>query len=87
MADVEQLCQDGYRFATQAIACDQKGSIESAVFFYIEAASSLERALSYDNTLDVRDKALQYVQRAEVLRLQAKSKSEKTKAYRTFPFY
>ncbi|XP_031565843.1 calpain-7-like [Actinia tenebrosa] len=76
MADAEELCQDGYRFATQAIACDQKGSIESAIFFYIEAASSLERALSYNNTLDVRDKALQYVQRAEVLRLQAKSQQQ-----------
>ena len=68
MADVDRICEDGYHFATQAVAYDTKGETQSAVFFYTEAANCLAKALSYDNTLDVRDKAFQYIQRAELLR-------------------
>lgn len=71
MADVaSQLLEDGFRFATQAVACDQKGDFQAATFFYIEAANSLHKASSYDNTLEIREKALEYVERAEVLRRQ-----------------
>lgn len=75
-ADVAgQLIEDGYRFATQAVTCDQKGDYQSAIFFYIEAANSLHKASSYDNALEVRDKAFEYVDRAEVLRRQQAGKN------------
>jgi len=75
MADVSsRLLEDGYRSATQAVSCDQKGDYQSAVFFYIEAANALDKASSYNTSLDVRDKALEYVERAEVLRTQLKGR-------------
>lgn len=68
MVDVTELCEDGYRLAIQAVDLDKMGSGGAAAFFYIEAAEALIKALSYDPSLEVRDKASQYVRRAEELR-------------------
>lgn len=70
MADVQELCSDGFKFATQAVSYDKRGDAQAAVFFYVEAAEALLKAASYDSTLDVKEKALEYVHRANVLRLQ-----------------
>lgn len=70
MVDVKELCDDGYRLAIQAVDLDKIGSGNAAAFFYIEAAEALIKALSYDPTLDVKDKASQYIRRAEELRAQ-----------------
>ena len=70
MVDVKELCDDGYRLAIQAVDLDKIGSGGAAAFFYIEAAEALIKALSYDPTLDVKDKASQYIRRAEELRAQ-----------------
>ena len=70
MVDVKELCDDGYRLAIQAIDLDKIGSGNAAAFFYIEAAEALIKALSYDPTLDVKEKASQYIKRAEELRAQ-----------------
>lgn len=72
MVDVKELCDDGYRLAIQAVDLDKIGSGNAAAFFYIEAAEALIKALSYDPTLDVKDKASQYIRRAEELRAQEK---------------
>ena len=68
MVDVKELCEDGYRLAIQAVDLDKIGSGDAAAFFYIEAAEALLKALSYDPSLDVKDKASQYIRRAEELR-------------------
>ena len=68
MVDVTELCEDGYRLAIQAVDLDKMGSGGAAAFFYIEAAEALIKALSYDPRLEVRDKASQYIRRAEELR-------------------
>jgi len=68
MVDVKELCEDGYRLAIQAVDLDKIGSGNAAAFFYIEAAEALIKALSYDPSLDVKDKASQYIRRAEELR-------------------
>ena len=68
MVDVTELCEDGYRLAIQAVDLDKMGSGGAAAFFYNEAAEALIKALSYDPSLEVRDKASQYVRRAEELR-------------------
>ena len=68
MVDVNELCEDGYRLAIQAVDLDKIGSRDAAAFFYIEAAEALIKALSYDPTLDVKLKAEQYIRRAEELR-------------------
>ena len=70
MVDVQELCDDGYRLAIQAVDLDKIGSGNAAAFFYIEAAEALIKALSYDPTLDVKEKASQYIRRAEELRAQ-----------------
>ena len=70
MVDVKELCDDGYRLAIQAVDLDKIGSGNAAAFFYIEAAEALIKALSYDPTLDVKEKASQYIRRAEELRAQ-----------------
>ena len=70
MVDAKELCEDGYRLAIQAVDLDKIGSANAAAFFYIEAAEALIKALSYDPTLDVKDKASQYIRRAEELRAQ-----------------
>lgn len=70
MVDVKELCDDGYRLAIQAVDLDKIGSGNAAAFFYIEAAEALIKALSYDPTLDVKDKVSQYIRRAEELRAQ-----------------
>lgn len=70
MVDVKELCDDGYRLAIQAVDLDKIGSRNAAAFFYIEAAEALIKALSYDPTLDVKEKASQYIRRAEELRAQ-----------------
>ncbi|XP_032218240.1 calpain-7 [Nematostella vectensis] len=68
MADVHRLCQDGFDSATRAVECDKQGNARSAYFFYTMAAESLMKAMSYDNSLDLRGKALQYLERAQTLR-------------------
>ncbi|KAJ7372170.1 calpain 7 [Desmophyllum pertusum] len=68
MVDAKELCDDGYRLAIQAVDLDKIGSGNAAAFFYIEASEALIKALSYDPTLDVKDKASQYIRRAEALR-------------------
>ena len=68
MVDAKELCEDGYRLAIQAVDLDKIGSGNAAAFFYIEASEALIKALSYDPTLDVKDKASQYIRRAETLR-------------------
>ena len=70
MVDVKELCEDGYRLAIQAVDLDKIGSGSAAAFFYIEAAEALIKAASYDSSLDVKEKALQYINRAEELRSQ-----------------
>ena len=70
MADVQQLCSDGFMLATQAVTFDKKGDFKAAIFFYVEAAEALQKALSYDPQLDVGDKASEYVNRANFLRAQ-----------------
>ena len=68
MVDVNELCEDGYRLAVQAVDLDKIGSRDAAAFFYIEAAEALIKALSYDPSLDVKIQAEQYIRRAEELR-------------------
>lgn len=74
MVDAKELCEDGYRLAIQAVDLDKIGSGNAAAFFYIEAAEALIKALSYDPSLEVKDKASQYVRRAEELRASEQGK-------------
>ena len=70
MADVDELIDDGVKFATQAITRDQHGDARASIFFYKEAAAALLKADSYDPTREVRAKAMQYIERVEYLRTQ-----------------
>ncbi|XP_027051362.1 calpain-7-like isoform X1 [Pocillopora damicornis] len=83
MVDVTELCEDGYRLAIQAVDLDKMGSGGAAAFFYIEAAEALIKALSYDPSLEVRDKASQYVRRAEELRALEEGSSHAPTSFKT----
>lgn len=66
--DPQQLIQDGYGFASKAITSDQNGQHKLAHFFYVEASEAILKAIALDNTLlEAKNKAYQYIQRAEIL--------------------
>ena len=66
--DPQQLMQQGLKFAEQAISRDNAGEHDVAQFFYIEASDAILKAISLDESLmDAKVKALQYIERAEVL--------------------
>ena len=70
--DAQQLIQDSYQFATKAVQEDTAGHFKVAIFFYLEAAEAIKKALDYDETLAgaVHEKAVQYLDRAESLHRQ-----------------
>ena len=66
--DPQKLIQDGYGFASKAITNDQNGQHKLAHFFYVEASEAILNAIALDNSLlEAKNKAYQYIQRAEVL--------------------
>ncbi|XP_046839580.1 calpain-7-like isoform X2 [Xenia sp. Carnegie-2017] len=67
MVDVQSLCDDGKKFATEAVKYDQAGDIEQAIFFYSEASDALLKACSADESLNVRNTVKKYIARAEEL--------------------
>lgn len=67
MVDVQSLCEDGKKFATEAVRYDQAGDVEQAIFFYSEASDALLKAWSADNGLNIRPKVEKYIARAEEL--------------------
>ena len=67
MVDVQSLCDDGKKFATEAVKYDQAGDIEQAIFFYSEASDALLKACSVDESLNVRNTVKKYIARAEEL--------------------
>ena len=67
MVDVQSLCEDGYKLATEAVRYDQAGDVEQAIFFYSEASDALLKALSSDSGLNIRPKVETYIARAEEL--------------------
>ncbi len=69
--DAQQLLQDSYQFATKAVQEDQAGNFKVAIFFYLEAAEAIKKALDFDSSLtEVYNKAVQYLDRAESLHKQ-----------------
>ncbi|PFX26435.1 Calpain-7 [Stylophora pistillata] len=81
MVDTQELCEDGYRLAIQAVDLDKMGSGSAAAFFYIEAAEALIKALSYDPSLE------NGVERAEFLLKQALYEDERDRPSDALPFY
>ena len=67
MVDIQSLCDDGIKFATEAVKYDQAGDVEQAIFFYSEASDALLKAWSADNSLNIRCKVEDYIKRAEEL--------------------
>ncbi|XP_028403793.1 calpain-7-like isoform X2 [Dendronephthya gigantea] len=67
MVDIQSLCDDGVKFATEAVKYDQAGDFEQAIFFYSEASDALLKAWCEDNSLNVRLKVEKYIERAEEL--------------------
>lgn len=68
-ADPETLERDGILFAQQAVTCDQKGQVPTAIFFYTEAAQALlNAAFSGSKMPGLTEKANQYITRAEELK-------------------
>jgi cellobiose-specific phosphotransferase system component IIA len=67
MVDIQSLCDDGRKFATEAVKYDEAGDIEQAIFFYSEASDALLKAWSVDNSLNIRSKVENYIARAEEL--------------------
>jgi cellobiose-specific phosphotransferase system component IIA len=67
MVDIQSLCDDGRKFATEAVKYDQAGDVEQAIFFYSEASDALLKAWSVDNSLNIRSKVENYIARAEEL--------------------
>ena len=67
MVDIQSLCDDGRKFATEAVQYDQAGDVEQAIFFYSEASDALLKASAVDNSLNIRSKVEKYIARAEEL--------------------
>ena len=67
MVDIQSLCDDGRKFATEAVQYDQAGDVEQAIFFYSEASDALLKAWAVDNSLNIRSKVEKYIARAEEL--------------------
>ena len=75
--DAAKLLQDSHQFATNAIEADKDGNYKVAIFYYIEAAEAIKKALDDDKTLSpaLHDKAVQYLERAESLHTQCRKLS------------
>lgn len=67
--DAAKLIQDSRQFATNAVEADEQGNYRVAIFYYIEAAEAIKKALDNDKSLSssLHDKAVQYLERAEDL--------------------
>ena len=69
--DAQKLIQDSFNFATNAVHADEDGKFKIAIFFYLEAAEAIKKALDYDGSLSaLYPKAIQYLDRAESLHQQ-----------------
>ena len=71
--DPNQLLQDSYQFAKLATTADGEGNFKVAIFYYLEAAEAIKKALDFDQNLrlgSVSEKAHQYLDRAETLHQQ-----------------
>lgn len=67
--DATKLIQDSCQFATSAVEADQQGNYKVAIFYYIEAAEAIKKAIDNDKSLadSLHSKAVQYLERAENL--------------------
>ena len=73
MADPQSLQQDALNFASRAVQCDQNGLVDTAIFYYTEAAQALLSA-SLAGAQGLIDKANEYIHRAEQLKQSDKSR-------------
>ncbi|XP_064647920.1 calpain-7-like [Lineus longissimus] len=69
MADASALEQDGMSFAQSAVSFDKLGEINTAIFYYTEAAQALLSASMAGSQIPgIVDKANEYILRAEQLK-------------------
>ena len=72
--DAQQLIQDGCQFAKLAVSSDEAGNYKVAIFYYLEAAEALKKALDFDRSLTtLHEQAIQYLDRAETLHQQIRT--------------
>uniref|UniRef100_H2YUD5 Calpain catalytic domain-containing protein n=1 Tax=Ciona savignyi TaxID=51511 RepID=H2YUD5_CIOSA len=66
--DVSDMEQDAIKLASSAVEFDQKGCVNEAIFYYMEAAQALHLAVIAGSTLDCASKVEEYSKRIEELR-------------------
>eukprot|EP00795_Rhopilema_esculentum_P014106 gene14106-5096_t len=84
--DPNQLLQDSYQFAKLATTADGEENFKVAIFYYLEAAEAIKKALDFDQNLrlgSISEKAHQYLDRAETLHQQIGEKRKDDEAYNT----